>query len=309
MSEKRKKRRKGIIILSVIFGILIGLLILTWSSNAHLTKTKYSISSPTIPTEFDEYKILQLSDIHDKEFGDLNSNLIRLIEKEDPDIVVATGDMINSTDRPDDFKGVLEFFNTLAELYDVYYIDGNHETAMDVLNSDYYNEWISQLQSSGTIILNNKKMIIENGESSIDIFGLWYNGRYYNNMGDETSEKYYLTVEDIEKLIGKTDPNRFNLLLTHNPVYFEEYAKWGANLTLAGHIHGGVIRIPFKGGLISPERVYWPEYDAGEFNINTNINGNNSTSTMIVNRGLGNGNSGYRFLNWPDVSIITLHSS
>lgn len=305
MTNDQKKHKKGLITLTIIFAVIFGLLILTWSSNTHLTKSKYEISSDKLPEEFDGYKILQISDLHDKEFGDLNYNLVKLIEKENPDIVVATGDMINSTDTPENFSETIDFFTNITRNYDVYYIDGNHETAMNVLNNEYYNEWINMIKAWDVKILDNEKMVIDKNDASIDIYGLWYNGRYYNNMSDDSKEKYFLDIEHIEKLIGKSNPDRFNLLLTHNPVYFNEYAEWGADLTLTGHIHGGVIRIPFKGGLISPERVYWPEYDAGEF---TKANESGNESTMIVNRGLGNGNSGYRFLNWPDVSIITLKS-
>lgn len=305
MASSRKKQKRGLIILTVIFAIIIGLLALTWSSNTHLTKTKYEVTSDKLPSEFDGYKMIQISDLHDKEFGDNNENLFKLVEKESPDVIVTTGDMLNSTDTPEDYQMAIDILGQLVNNYDVYYIDGNHETAMNVINSDYYKQWITSIDKVGVKILDNEKTVLKHNGASIDLYGLWYNGRYYNNMGDESAEKYYLDVEHIENLIGSPDSSRFNLLLSHNPVYFDVYANWGADLTLTGHMHGGVIRIPFKGGLISPERVYWPEYDAGEFKT---ISDSGNESTMIVNRGLGNGNAGYRFFNWPDVSVITLKS-
>lgn len=301
MATQKNKTKNGMIVLSIIFAILLILLFLAYSSNAHLTKSHYDLNFKNLPKNFDGYKILQLSDLHVKEFGDENSKLIKAIEKEDPDIIVTTGDMINSTDTPDKFEMPAKLLTDLSSKYDTYYIDGNHETAMDIFNSENYNKWMTLVKDSGAVILNNDNTIIKKGNSSINLYGLWYNGRYYNDMSDENAEKYFLDVEHIQKLIGTSNTNSFNLLLTHNPVYFDVYKDWGADLTLAGHMHGGVIRIPFKGGLISPERVYWPEYDAGEFS--------NGESKMIVNRGLGNGNSGYRFLNWPDISVITLYSN
>lgn len=301
MTADQKKKRKGFIILTVIFAVLICLLLLAWSSNSHLTKSKYSLKFDNLPSSFDGFKIVQISDLHVKEFGDDNSRLLKAIEKEKPDIIVTTGDMINSTDTPEAFHMPAKLFNSLSSICDTYYIDGNHETAMDILNSEYYDKWISMVKDSGAKILDNESVSIKNEDESIELYGLWYNGRYYNNMGDAEAEKYFLNVAHVNKLIGSSDSNKFNILLTHNPVYFTTYSDWGADLTLTGHMHGGVIRVPFKGGLISPERVYWPEYDAGEFSI--------GDSVMIVNRGLGNGNSGYRFLNWPDVSVITLKAS
>ncbi|WDC83435.1 hypothetical protein PL321_11895 [Caloramator sp. mosi_1] len=98
--------------------------------------------------------------------------------------------------------------------------------------------------------------------------------------------------------MGKIDDRTYNILLTHNPLYFKTYSSWGADLTLCGHIHGGIIRIPFIGGFLSPERVFFPKYNAGKYEINNNI--------LIVNRGLGNGDFGLRFNNRPEVTVITL---
>lgn len=301
MTADIKKRRKGLIALTVIFGLIAVLLFLVYSSNAHLTKSRYEISSSDLPDAFDGFKIVQISDLHTKAFGENNKSLIKAIDKEDPDMVVMTGDIVNSTDTPEDFDVARELMKELTAGYDTYYVDGNHETAMNVVNSEYYDEWISCVKDSGVKILDNDSTDIKKDGASFELYGLWYNGRYYNDMGDDSSEKYYLDMGDMDRLIGDADKDKFNLLLTHNPVYFQTYADWGADLILTGHMHGGVIRVPFKGGLISPERVYWPEYDAGEFTI--------GNSVMIVNRGLGNGASGYRVLNWPDISVITLKSS
>ena len=301
MIVARRKRRKGLIVLTIFFAIMIALIFLAYSSNNHIMKSRYDLTYPNLPKGFDDYKIVQLSDLHIKEFGKNNSRLLTAVAKEEPDIVVTTGDMINSTDTPDKFDMPAKLLADLASQYDTYYIDGNHETAMNTIHSDYYDEWISLVKNSGTKILDNESVQLKKDGDSINLHGLWYNGRFYNNMGDSDSEKYFLDVPHINDLLGPPPSDSFNLLLTHNPVYFDVYSDWGADLTLAGHMHGGVIRVPFKGGLISPERVYWPEYDAGEFT--------NGDSSIIVSRGLGNGSSGYRFFNWPDVSVITLKAS
>lgn len=288
-------------VLTILFATMIGLIFVAYSGNTHIMKTRYDLTFSNLPKGFDNYKIVQISDLHVKEFGKDNARLLKAVAKEDPDLVVTTGDMINSTDTPDKFDMPAKLLSDLASLYDTYYIDGNHETAMNSINSDYYHEWIALVKDSGTKILDNESVRLKKSGDSITLYGLWYNGRYYNNMGDSEAEKYFLDVTDVDKLLDSPSPDDFNILLTHNPVYFDAYSDWGADLTLTGHMHGGVIRVPFKGGLISPERVYWPEYDAGQFEKDDSI--------MIVNRGLGNGTSGYRFLNWPDVSVITLKAS
>ena len=109
----------------------------------------------------------------------------------------------------------------------------------------------------------------------------------------------FFGAEQIRKILGDPDEGSFNILLTHNPLYAESYSGWGADLTLAGHIHGGIIRIPFAGGLLSPERELFPRYDAGLYQV--------GGKTLIVNRGLGN-SFGFRAFNRPEISVITLSS-
>ena len=97
------------------------------------------------------------------------------------------------------------------------------------------------------------------------------------------------------------DKNKFNILLAHNPLFIDDYSRWGADLVLSGHMHGGIIRIPIIGvGIASPEKDYFPKYDAGEFKV--------GNTTMIVNRGIGASSSGLRVFNKPEISVITLKS-
>jgi predicted MPP superfamily phosphohydrolase len=104
----------------------------------------------------------------------------------------------------------------------------------------------------------------------------------------------------MEEVLGKPEPAGFNLLLAHDPVNFEVYSEWGSDLTLCGHMHGGMIRLPFLGAVFSPEKKLFPKYGEGVFSSLQN--------TMIVNRGLGNGRIGFRFLNRPELTVITLKS-
>ncbi|SHH94836.1 metallophosphoesterase [Clostridium grantii] len=89
-----------------------------------------------------------------------------------------------------------------------------------------------------------------------------------------------------------------NILLVHNPKYFEKYSNWGADLIFSGHVHGGIIRLPYLGGLLSPDRRFFPKYDNGVYENNGN--------KMIVSRGLGNSHLNLRINNKPELIVVTL---
>ena len=102
----------------------------------------------------------------------------------------------------------------------------------------------------------------------------------------------------MEKALGKSDEKRFSILLAHSPVFFEEYAAWGADLTLSGHFHGGTIRLPFLGGVMTPQFQFFLPWCAGRFD--------REGKTMIVSRGLGTHSINIRFCNKPQLVHIRL---
>ncbi|WP_315115262.1 metallophosphoesterase [uncultured Clostridium sp.] len=269
-----------------------------------LKVSQYKIASDKIGDEFDGFKIVQLSDLHSKEFGKNNNNLIRKIKKLNPDIVVTTGDMHNS--KNDDGEVFYNLAKDLSKDYKIYYIVGNHEQVSKITRKESEgnkdNNYLGKLKELGVIVLDNDKAEIERKGKKINLYGLEIPLRFYKSKdtatysGDKPYEK-----SNVEKAIGKSSKENFNILLAHNPIYFPVYSDWGADLTLSGHTHGGIIRIPFKGGLLSPERTFFPEYDGGEFELNG--------SKIIVNRGLGNDTIKLRIFNRPEISVITLKSS
>lgn len=292
MKKRKKRKMTGLKIFLIIIFLIFAEFVI---SNTFLSVTKVAVKDTKIPASFDGYKIVQLSDLHDKSFGKDNSRLIRVIDKQKPDIIVLTGDMINSTDT--NFQNLYSFSKQLVKICPVYYIVGNHE---QMLASELYKDMIGNLKKTGIIVLDNEKTtLIKNGKK-INLYGLWFNLRYYRNLSSQTSgnNDYSLTEDTIEQLIGRAKTSEYNILLTHNPVYFDTYSSWGADLTLSGHIHGGMIRIPFKGGLLSPEIKFFPKYDAGIYENNGN--------KMFVSRGLGNGTFGIRFFNIPEIAVIVL---
>lgn len=262
--------------------------------NNHIEISTYNISSSRIPKAFNGYKILQLSDLHSKSFGMDNRKLIEIIDKEKPDIIVMTGDMVNSYDN--EFHSFLDLAEKLKS-YKVYFVEGNNETK---LPKEKNIELMKAMREVGIKILRNSKITIVREESVINIYGLWCDLCYYKEIKSDYRKDTYFQRNNIEKALGYCDRKKFNILLAHNPLYFDTYAKWGADLTLSGHVHGGVIRIPGVGGLLSPERRFFPKYSEGQYDIDE--------SKLIVNRGLGSKPLLPRVLNRPEISVVVLQN-
>lgn len=295
MSKRKCKKIKLFRAVIIGFALLVGGVFMV--SNNVLQITSYQLEYYNLPAAFDGFKIIHLSDLHSKQFGKGNRKLIKLIEKKSPHIVVMTGDMVNSGD--DNFDIFYSTAEQIANRFETYYIVGNHEQN---LSEDKLHTLYSTLDHLGVHVLDNDRKTIQRGEDWVEIYGLWFNLRYYSNRTNEYvkqhPDEYYFNIEKMEQVIGSKESSNFSILLTHNPAYFGTYAEWGADLTLSGHIHGGVLRLPFLGGVFSPERTWFPPFDWGEFGIDNR--------RMIVSRGLGNGSEGIRFLNCPEVALITL---
>jgi predicted MPP superfamily phosphohydrolase len=295
MKKRKRKKNKLFRAAIIIFALLIGGVFIV--SNNVLQVTAYDLEYYNLPATFDGFKIIQLSDLHSKEFGKDNRKLIKLIEKKSPDIVVMTGDMVNTGD--DNFDIFYSTAGQISSRFETYYIVGNHEQN---LSKDKLDTLYGTLDDLGVHVLDNDSKTIQRGEERVEIYGLWFNLRYYSDQTNEYVKKhpdeFYFNIEKMDQVIGSKGSPDFSILLTHNPAYFGTYAEWGADLTLSGHIHGGVLRLPFLGGVFSPERTWFPEYDSGEFEIDNRH--------MIVSRGLGNGSEGVRFLNCSEIGLITL---
>ena len=269
-----------------------------------LQTSEFVISSPKVPEAFDGFKILQLSDLHSARFGDNNNALLRRIDAAKPDIIVMTGDMLNS--QRDRGEVILDLVSRLTGAYPVYYISGNHEQIAAFLarqeGLDWYDRFVHELQNRGAQLLDNRRVELEAKGARINLCGLliplpFYKGK---NVASYEGEARF-SPEHIVEALGSLNREEFNILMAHNPAHFAEYAAWGADLVLAGHTHGGIIRIPFLKGLLSPEIAFFPEYDAGMFTM--------EQSTMVVSRGLGSVPLGIRVFNCPELCLIKLQSA
>ncbi len=237
-------------------------------------------------------KFVLLSDLHDKSFGKENARIVEAVRSEAPDAVLIAGDMLTaSLDR----KSVSESLcKELAQMAPTYYGLGNHEAKMK-WSENYYNgayeRYVSSLEEAGVKVLVDNSVVLD--DVPICISGLDLEKKYYKRGKQTPMESVYLTQK-----LGEKGEQYYHILLAHNPEYFEEYEKWGADLVLSGHVHGGLIRLPFLGGVIAPSLKLFPKYDGGLFYKNN--------TTMILSRGLAFHNLGLRMWNQGELVVIEL---
>lgn len=237
-------------------------------------------------------KIAQLSDLHGATYGNGYSLLLECLHCEKPDIVVMTGDLVDERDASLD--PFLSLCQEISKIYTAYYIPGNHEQRFSNLKLE---RLLSQLKTLGiTVLINGSELVLFHG-TNFRIYGLVTPMKYYKDLLRNYHPGACLSAADINQLIGNCDSDLFSILLSHNPLYFPSYSQWGADLTLSGHIHGGIIRLPGLGGLLSPEAKFFPKYDGGYFMENG--------KHLVVSRGLGN-NFAIRINNPPELVFVTL---
>jgi len=258
-----------------IFLFLIAPIVYYWQNNFIVT-TYYQYENSKIPENFDNFKILQISDWHNKNFGKQLSEKIHI---EDPDIVIITGDFLDVYNPNKELAE--EFLKELNSKYPVYLITGNHEKAL-------FKKQITtkEILKTNTIMLENSSIDIEKGKDKITLYGI----------KDYTYNK---NVEyDMKTTINAQNTN-FSILLAHQPQYFEEYSKYNVDLIFSGHEHGGQIRVPFLGSIYS-HQGWFADWTSGMHTLNE--------KTMIVSRGLGNSKLlPIRLFNQPELVLTTLY--
>lgn len=263
--------------------IIVLLLAVIWCiyDNLRLTLTTYTVSSDRIPDAFHGYRILQISDLHNANFGKNNETLIRTISDAKPDMIVITGDIVDS--HRTDYEHAIHVAEAAAEIAPTYYVPGNHEARIGSFGK------LSQLLSdAGVTVLRNQLIRINRDGQHFYIIGL--------EDQTFTLRQHAETLEVIKGLSPTDSP--YIILLSHRPELFNVYVKSNVDLVLSGHAHGGQFRIPFIGGVFAPGQGFFPTYDAGQFN--------SGNTTMIVSRGLGNSLFPIRFNNPPELVLIEL---
>ncbi len=239
--------------------------------------------------------LVLLSDLHGKAFGKGNKKLLSAIDSVHPDMVLVAGDMYTCA-KDADTATPRELICALAEKYPVYYANGNHEHKTGVYPETYggmYREFMEGIKKAGACHLVNEKVYLP--AFNMDIYGLDLGQDHYKKFKAPFMEAGYL-----ESLLGKPDAGRYCVLIAHNPDHFDAYAKWGADLVVSGHVHGGLMRLPLLGGVISPALKIFPKYDGGKFR--------SGKADMILSRGLGTHTLPVRIFNPGELVVIKLRS-
>ena len=282
----KKPNKKTVLIVSVLVILCLG--IWTLWGNIALEVNEYEIVSDRIPEAFAGFRIAQVSDLHNKDFGEGYGQLLTLLSQINPDIIVVTGDLIDS--RQTDLDIALEFAWQAGKIARVYYVSGNHEARVPE-----YEDLKIGLVKAGVVILENQKVQITREGESITIMGIddpSFQEDYL--FGDSES----VARQAIENLQNEFD--EYTILLSHRPELFDLYVDTEMDLVFSGHAHGGQFRLPFVGGLVAPNQGFFPKYDAGQFN--------EENTTMIVSRGVGNSIIPIRFNNRPEIVLVTLRN-
>lgn len=269
-------KKKYIIILTIIC-ITLCFMIYAYYENTSLQVTNYEITSEEIPIDFNNYKIVQISDYHNAKSKKLNNELISKIKKEKPDIIVITGDLVDAYKT--DIETSINLIKSIKDISPIYYVTGNHEEKID-----NYSKLKESLEELKVRILNNETESIKKNGYKINLIGI----------NDPTNE----TICEIELKESSYDVKSYNILLSHRPELLDVYSKNDIDLVLTGHAHGGQIRIPFVGGLVAPNQGLFPKYTSGIYQ--------KDTTTMIVSRGIGNSIIPFRINNNPELVVITL---
>jgi predicted MPP superfamily phosphohydrolase len=276
-----KKRR--IVILSVLIPILLGCIIWVIHSNTVPTLTEVAIPAEGLPRGFDGFRIVQVSDLHDAEFGKDHEKTLDLIRKAEPDVIFLTGDMIDKHGTRTDVALTVAFAEQAVEIAPCYYVTGNHEGAIP---AETYAELEEALLSLGVTVLHGEAVTLERGGDSVTLAGI--DSPAFGH-GESASP-------DLSELCG----TGYTILLAHHPDFIARYAEAGADLVFSGHVHGGQFRIPFLGGLYVPNQGFFPEYDAGLYT--------EGDTNMFISRGMGNSAFPFRINNRPEIVVIELES-
>lgn len=270
--------------------IFVIICILSWIIDTHRFVIRhYEIHDKKINGHI---RFALLTDLHNKEYGKDNVKLLKAIDDCKPDAILIAGDICNGL-KNSDFSPALNFISELSKKYVLYYGMGNHEYRLrrypDVYG-DMWEKYSAELSKIGVSIMDNEKLNIDNNIviNSVTIDRAFYK-RFKHNR---------LEVSDMEEYLGKPQEDKYQILIAHNPEYFKTYSGWGADLTVSGHVHGGIMRLPFLGGIISPRLIEFPKYDGGMYSDND--------KKMIVSCGLGTHTLHVRVFNPAELAIIDL---
>ena len=259
--------------------VLAGLLI--YRENQSLALSHYQIKSKKISRSL---KICQISDFHNHDNEGFQEKLYQAICQEDPDYIFLTGDLVDS--RKTKPEVTLNFLKRLVVHYPCYYVTGNHEHRIKDLEKIH-----QAYRDLGIHILDNESLVLEEG---LEIHGLQDPRSQGRGLSKQDMENYYRKLLDQESF----DPRAYQVLLVHRPDFLSLFVSYPLDLVLAGHLHGGQIRLPILGPLLSPYGEFFPKGAQGMQKL--------KETRQITSRGLGNSSFPIRINNPPDLVVVSL---
>lgn len=278
----RGRRKRRLLILSALLLVLLGFIVWVIHSNTVPALTTVSVPAEGLPTGFDGFRIVQVSDLHDAEFGKNHEKTVALIRKADPDVIFLTGDLIDGHEGRTDVALTVSFVEQAVEIAPCYYVTGNHE---GMIPAETYAELEEALLSLGVTVLHGETVTLERDGDTVTVVGV-------------DSPSFRRTSSALSALCEDS----YTVLLAHHPEYAADYAEAGADLVFSGHAHGGQFRLPFVGGLFAPGQGFFPAYDGGLYAIPAQ----EGETLLYVSRGLGNSGFPIRFANRPEVVLVVL---
>lgn len=274
------------IVLAVIGGIAVICMIIAYIETFFIGITRYSVTDSRASSLYGK-KIILISDLHCISFGKNNHRLIERIRSLEPDIVLITGDVINGF-KEKEFDYAFSLLDAIAgDGVQIYFTYGNHEQKLIRYCGDETYLAFTKKVTSKCTLLNNESVMV--GDSQI--MGLLIPPHMYKDRMNNVEE--YFDVDDFIKFDEKSG---YRILLAHDPSFLHLYEKAGADLTICGHVHGGIIRLPFIGGIISPRFRIFPKYTKGLFDY--------GKGKVLVTSGIGWHTVPFRFNNNPEICVI-----
>ncbi len=240
-------------------------------------------------------KLVVVSDIHGKVFGDDNEPLCELVAAQEPDAIVLLGDLFPSDFQEADAAYVLHLTEQMQSIAPVYFAMGNHEKSY---TARYGDTWIDAIKDTGATVFDETCLDLELRGNTIRFGGSMGHGYLFGR-----TEEQFEASSDYKILTEMQESPYPAILLAHWPdtvALSDGPQRWKIDLVLCGHTHGGVVRVPGIGGVYAPLQGWWPKYDYGEFRLNAQMR-------MIITSGLSGHGQVPRIFNLPEICVINLH--
>ncbi len=271
---------KGIKKAVLLLLLLAGLVSFLYVQNFSIQEEECSVFSARLPAAFEEFRILQLSDLHGRLYGTDSAYLLEAVRHAAPHIICITGDLF---DEDTDLSILPTLLSGLTAIAPTFYVTGNHEWQVKNLG-----EILEKMEAWGVEVLANEYVFFEKDGERIVIAG----------VHDPCGPYDQKTPRELMAEIRQEAGDAYVLMLAHRNDTIELWAELGADLVLTGHCHGGVVRLPFVGGVFGTNRTLFPRYDGGLYT--------KDETSFFVSRGLGNSNVSFRLFNRPHLPILVL---